>query len=98
MNLSERKVAIDETQLVTELLLHDFDDRIGLTAIGAFEIAALDERHRRGRWTLRVVIQADRRSQDRRLHDHRCDASLAGSASSALRMPSAPGLIPIGET
>ena len=76
-----------------------FDDRMRRAAERALVVAVLDERHRRRRRPQDVVALADRDGQSWALEvDAHAGTGAAGIDSSAARMPSAPGLTPIGET
>src|SRR5688500_14577928 len=106
VNLSEREVAKDESQPLAELPLCGLHDRVGHSAVWALVVTVFDERDRRIVGTSGVVVLADGRGE--RAHgrasgavireDSACAAvSRRGSASSALKMPSAPGFVSGGE-
>src|SRR5687768_15396217 len=104
VNLSEREVAKDESQPLAELPLCGFHDRVGHSAVWALVVAVFDERDRRIVGTSGVVVLADGRGERAHgrasgagIREARPAVSRRGSASSALKMPSAPGFVSGGE-
>ena len=90
VRLGEREVAEDEAQSVAERCLDRLHRVVGLSAERAFEIAVLEQLDGRIRVALYVIVGSDRRLQG---HDF-----FPFMVSSASRIPSAPGLMPIGDT
>src|SRR6266516_3853288 len=94
----DREVAKDEAKPLAHPRLYLLDDGVRGTAVAALVVAVLDERHRRIRRALNMVAAlCDRHRQHRRPLGRAHESSFA-RPSSARRMPSAPGLIPTGET
>ena len=82
-------------QLVAHGTLDGLEDRIGLAAIGALVIAILHKRHDGGSIAEHVIIGG----QGGNRAGHAAAPSARGASfSSASRMPSAPGLMPRGDT
>jgi hypothetical protein len=99
MKLGQRKVAEDESQPFAELLLEGQYDRVRLIAVRALEVAVLHQGDRRVRTPRRMIAGLHGRLQhplSMRAHETSAVRS-ACMASSASRMPSAPGLTPTGE-
>ena len=94
VRLRQREVAVHEPEAIAEPSADVLDDRKRGAAVRAFVVTILDERDWRVRRAGNVIVGPDL--------DHalsHCDAPVgAGSASSAERMPSAPGLTPTGDT
>src|SRR5262249_19349950 len=95
---AERKVAEDKAQPVTQAALRGLDDRGGHAAIWALVIAVVHQAEWRVRKPLGMVALAYREGQVGARLDHHDSCSFFWSASNALRIPSAPGLTPVGET
>src|SRR5947207_10369426 len=99
MALAQREVAEHEAQLVPHAPLNGFHDRVGAPAMRTFVVTVLDERDRRVAPTPDVVPFADWERQMPAGPAFRHVAVLCGaSASSACRIPSAPGLTLSGDT
>src|ERR1700683_847071 len=90
MHFVERHISKDEAKLRSKSLGDCLDHGIRVAAIRAFVIPVFDQSHRRRCGTLDMIIFADRNGQ--------AHAGLRGNASSALKIPSAPGLTPTGDT
>ena len=96
MRLGKRKVAEHEAQLVAEPGLHFFHDRVGHAAVRTLVVAVLDQRHGCVGGALGVIVRA-----------HRCRQLVVPAAhgflfsgcrdSRAESIPSAPGLMSMGE-
>src|SRR5712671_7521349 len=67
MRLAQRKIPKDEPELRSEPTLHVFDNRIGASAVRAFVVAVLDQRHSRAARTLRMVARPNGQGQARAL-------------------------------
>ena len=93
MRLAQREVPKRETQRVAHRPLSGLDLGIFLAAVGAFEIAVFDQHEAGVARALHMVVGVQRDQAA-----HAVFPGLPGSASSASRMPSAPGLMPMGET
>jgi hypothetical protein len=101
MDLREWEVPIDERQPLAEAALHRLDEWISAPAMRTLEVAVLDENDGSVERSRDMIALADvngevahgcaRKSDDVDAED------VAESDSSALRIPSAPGLTPIGE-
>jgi hypothetical protein len=99
MDTGEWKMAKDETELVSDLPPQLLKHRVGAAAMGTLEVTVLDQGHRSGRRPQPVIALAEGRCE--RGGGGRCRHAVtdfAGKDSSARRMPSAPGLTPMGET
>src|SRR5438477_875110 len=95
----DREIAKDEAKPIAHPRLYLFDDGVRGTAVGALVVAVLDERHGRIRRTLNMVAAlCDRHRQQRRPLGRAHGPPSFARPSRARRMPSAPGLIPTGET
>src|SRR5207237_7259781 len=89
----QRKMPVHEAQILAHAALDFLHDRIGPAAVGAFEIAILDQRDG-GIWrTLDVIARADRQHESA----HRDAPAGWDSSSSAARTPSAPGFLPTSD-
>jgi hypothetical protein len=91
----DREIAEHEPQPIPHLLLNRLDDRERLAAVGAFVVAVLHQGHRGVGGTFGVIAIAHRNRQARRGVSHAITC-LPVSFSSAVRMPSAPGLTLVG--
>ena len=82
MDVGERQVAPDVAQVAEagEQLAHD---RLGPTAVGALEVAVLDERHRRLARSADVVVVADRPAARGPRAPRRRRSAAAGGAPAA---------------
>src|SRR6185436_9790596 len=98
MNLAQREVAEDEPQARSEMVLDRLDDRVRLPAIRALVVAVLDECDRRIGTALSVIAVPHRQREVPHFRPVHVTAPFLSIDSSASRMPSAPGLIPTGET
>ena len=94
MRFGQREVAEHETQVVAHRFLHRFQLGISLAAIRTFEIAVLHEHQACIEWALGMIGWADIGFEPA----HGCAPAAGGSFSNASRMPSAPGLMPTGDT
>ena len=92
-------MAIREPQIVAEDLSNLHDGRMRGSAVGALEVPVLDERDARGLGTEDVVALADRDREPRGMEGRAQTVTFDGFiVSSAARIPSAPGLTPMGDT
>ena len=91
VDLGEGKVAEDEAQLVAKMLLDAGDDTESDGAMRAFVVAVFNQCDGGIVAALYMVFRADRDFEGAHL------ATSVFRASSASRMPSAPGLTPMGE-
>src|SRR5260221_7611114 len=99
MHRGEREIAKDKAQSLPKLLLQFFHDGKGLTAIGTLVVTVFHEGNRGGGRSLYVIALPYRlRQSGCPLSSHAVTSGLAGSASRAARIPSAPGLTPTGDT
>src|SRR5262249_48409683 len=87
----EGEVAEDEGEFFAEVFLDALDDGIGVAAVGALIVAVFDEEDGGGEVALDVVCGGNRD------FEHGDSFFYFGSSSRAWRMPSAPGLMPMGE-
>ena len=97
MRLGQREIPKHKTHLVAKAFLQGLHDRIRLAAVWTLVIAVLDDRHRRLRRSLRVIVRADRRLQFCRWTHRATFYFFTPSCSSASSIPSAPGLTPTGD-
>src|SRR5437868_14730142 len=91
MDLREREVAEDESQVVAQRLLEALDDAVGAPAVRALVVAVLHQRDGRAGASLDVIARAHLGPE----MAHRFSRCRLSSAS---RIPSAPGLTARGET
>jgi hypothetical protein len=99
VGLGQREVPEREQHVVLEELDELFHDRMGQSAERALVVAVLDEGDLRRERPDRVIFGADRSGKARAVEK----SAQVGTAwrerdSSAVRIPSAPGLTPIGDT
>src|SRR5712691_9230507 len=100
MRTGDRKVAEDEAQAVPHLRLDLLEGRVRGSAIGAFIVAVFHQRDWRVSPSLDVVsVRRDGHGhlslRPNGIHDATAGPAMA---SSARRIPSAPGFTPLGET
>jgi len=99
VDLAERKIAKREPQIVAEDLSNLHDGRMRGSAVGALEVTVLDERDGCCLGAENVIALADRDCEPRGMGGcAQADTPAGVIASSAARIPSAPGLTPIGDT
>ncbi len=60
VDFAEREVSEDEHQLIAEMFLNAFDDRVGVAAVGAFVVAVFDEGDRGAFIALNMIVRGDR--------------------------------------
>jgi len=97
MHVRQGEVAIDEAQALAHPPAHLVHDRMRRAAVGTLVVAVLQQRDgcRHGAADV-IALRGDGQHELRHVRAHgRWPPPIA---SSALRMPSAPGLTPIGET
>jgi hypothetical protein len=102
----EWEVSEDKAEPITQFLPQPFHDRVGSSAIGAFVVAILDKRDRRiGRSGGVVPLGHGEGERGAVLFElHGLSMAVVGEtaqvyliASSAVRIPSAPGFTSIGD-
>src|SRR5260370_512599 len=99
VDLGQREVPEDEAYPVAESVQQVLDDWIGLTAGRALVVAVLDQRDQRRFGAQGVVGLPDRDDQPCRCYFAGHGVfSFAVRVWRAVRMPSAPGTTPTGET
>jgi hypothetical protein len=69
MRLGQREVAVNEPELIAHIAPDSLHYRIGASAVGAFEIAVFDERHRSIARAQRVIAFVYRNCKLRYLHE-----------------------------
>src|SRR3984957_761628 len=99
MRLREREIPKNKPHLVAEALLQRLHHRRRFVAVGTFVVPVFDQRDRRLRRSLHVIVRADRRFEfGSRSRTHRAASYFFDvSASSASSIPSAPGFTPSGD-
>jgi hypothetical protein len=98
VDLRQRKVAIREPQVVPHDLPNLFEDRMSCAAKRALVVAVLDECYWSRRRPQYVIPLTDRYGQSWTFeNDGHAGTEAAAIDSSAARIPSAPGLTPIGD-
>lgn len=60
VDVAQRKVPVDEAELVTQLALQSLDDMVGKATVRAFVVGILNQRHRGGVRSLHVILGSDR--------------------------------------
>src|SRR4029077_7814123 len=102
MNIRERKMPEGKTQVVPKSALNFSNDWLNFAANGAFVISVLQQRNWRVNRASQVITfrlrQFEVCSVDHFVSATAAVACLFCKSSSAERIPSAPGLTPIGET
>jgi hypothetical protein len=95
----KREMTKHEAQMPAKQLLQLFDYVMSLAAIGALIVAILHHGHWCGNRSKDMVVLVNRHGQPwcSRWLNHR-DTSCFVRSSRAVKMPSAPGFTPIGET
>src|SRR5258706_7361099 len=93
MHFGQGEIPDHEAQLAPKCALHGAHYRIGRCAVGALVVAVLDERERCVGGPSSVIVL---RNGGAKRHDL-LPSWPAFIPSSASRMPSAPGLMPVGE-
>ncbi len=63
MHVREWKVSESEAQIISQILLNRFDNRVGGTTKRAFIITILKQSHGRIDWSLNVVATGDRKGE-----------------------------------
>src|SRR5712692_6102956 len=93
MNLGEREIAVDKTKAAAHDTQHFGDDGMCRAAMRTLIVAILDQRDRRVVGAQAVIVFKNGRSET--AHALTLSRSIFSNAS---RIPSAPGLTPMGET
>ena len=99
VGVAQREVPEDRSELVAEDALDLLHDRVGGAAVRALVVAVLDQRQRRRLGTAAGMVARADRNREAGAVQLLAHAGLGSEiASSALKIPSAPGLISLGET
>ncbi len=103
MHSLQGKVAKDEAQLVAKLPLKLLDNGVGCSTIGALEVPILKQREWRRCGPLRVIARANGKGEMGQYAPALLEPPYVAAAafvndSRAVRMSSAPGFTPTGET
>ena len=98
MHVAQWKIAKDEAQSLTQLLLNCLHDGIRFAAVGTFVVAVFNQRDGRVNRPLNVVAPGVRKGQGFRGGAAHFASDLLCNSSNADKMPSAPGFTPTGET
>src|SRR2546422_10409125 len=98
MHVAQWKIAKDEAQPLSQLLLNCLHDGIRFAAIGTFVVAVFNQRDERINRSLNMVSPGVRKGQWFRGGSAHFTSDLLCMSSNAANMTSAPGLTPTGVT
>src|ERR1700686_5690779 len=100
MNRCERKIPKNKAHVAAQGALKLLDHGMGFATIRAFVVAILEQRYWRVGRSLNAIVRPDIQPADSIIcpSSRHAAAPFSSKSSRASRIPSAPGLMPIGET